>query len=259
MLMLAFLMFGCGPDKETTENGPEDSGEQTIEDPVDTPTTNPDSIRPLCLTKSSTSSYNDEITQVMDYTWDGLTQEATDWYAEYNDYGYVTKSNSSFDGYITNVIISYECDGWCKVQSTYYEDGTSPEDLQTIETQYNWEGNTQYQVGHGWSSESARYWKYNNMGYVVEYYDEGDGYNSQTNYEYSCSDTWCKLEEITSLLQRDGEDPSETVTEYAWDGNRQTSDNGSTFYNDYGYVLENDIVIGDSITRQEYTYVCDGE
>ena len=259
MTAFTILLLSCGPEKLAPEQESFDSAEEEIDESIELPTTNVDSIRPFCFKQTYQSSYNGEITDEISYTWDGFTQEATDWYAEHNDYGYLTKSNSSFDGYISNVIISYDCDGWCKVQSTYYEDGTSPEDLQVTETQYYWEGNTQYQVGHGMSSESARYWKYNDMGFVIEYYDEGDGYYSQTNYEYSCSDTWCKLEKITTLLQREGEAPSETVLEYSWDGNRQNSDNGSTLYNDYGYVLEQSIIFGDAVTLQEHTYICDGE
>jgi hypothetical protein len=259
MLVFALLTLGCGPEKEAPEPEAHDSAEQTIDPPTDTPSTNPDSIRPLCLTQTYKYSYNGEVTQEVDYTWDGFIQEATDWHAEYNDYGYITKSNSSFDGYISNVIISYECEGWCKVVNTYHEDGTSPEDIETTETQYNWEGNTQYQVGHGWGSETARYWKYNEMGYVIEYYDEGDGYNSMTTNEYSCNDYWCQLEKATNLLQMEGQDPTESIIDYTWEGNRQTSENGSTLYNEYGYVLENEILIGDSSSQQEYTYVCDGE
>jgi len=257
MYTIVFLIFGCGPDKDSSIEEPLDTSDSYTEDTSESHSTNPNAIRPFCRRQTYKSYYNGELTSDITYSWDGFSQEAEDWYAEYNDYGYITKSNSTYDGYISNVINSYECDGWCKVLSSYYEGGSSAEELDVTETEYTWEDNTQYQSTNG--LDASRFWVYNDMGYVIEYYDEGSGYNTTSRYEYSCDDHWCKLEKTTTILQMEGQEATESIVEHEWNGNQNNFDGGYKRYNEYGYLIAIEFSSPGSISLEEFTYQCDPE
>lgn len=245
---LVYFLWGCTAEK-TSSNGQQSiDSPQSSEDTADQDSDTLDRVRPFCKRMTYTSSYDGEITSEITYTWDGYKQEAPDWSAEYNEYGYLTKSNSSFDGYISNSIISYECDGWCKVLTTFYETGSSAEDLSATAVTYTWEGNTQFQ--------GARYWIYNDLGYVIEQYDEGSEYSTTTSYTYDCNETWCKPTASTTLLET-AEGPTESTSQYTWEGNRQILDNGYKLFNEHGYLLELEISSPGSVSLETFTYECD--
>lgn len=252
-MVLAYVFLGCSSiDKttdveETTDLDSADTGSQDTETPSDI-TLPDDAIRPFCRTQTYKSSSNGEVLTDITYTWEGNTQTAPEWQGEYNNYGYLTKSLSTMNEYISNSILTYECDGWCRLQTSYYESGESAENLDVSEIEYRWEGNTQYQ--------DARYWVYNDYGYVVEQYDEGSGFNSTITNEYECDEHWCKLQRATTVLQSTNGD-TETVVDYTWEGNRQTSETGYTLYNEYGYVLEQEYSSATFNSFMEFSYLCD--
>ena len=245
-MVVAYVVLGCSfVDKATDLDLSDTAQDRESSSDVILPD---DAIRPFCRVQTYKSTYNGEILADIAYTWEGYTQTTTDWRAEYNEYGYLTKSFGVLDEYISNTIMTYECDGWCKLQRSYYESGNSAENLDVSEVTYRWEGNTQYQ--------DPRYWVYNDYGYVVEQYDEGSGFNSMITNEYECGVHWCKLQRSTTLFQNT-EGETETVVDYSWDGNRRTSEAGYVLYNEYGYILEQEYSSPNSNSLLEYSYLCD--
>jgi hypothetical protein len=254
MFFVLSFFFSCSNDKTSDTSSQDDTSQQNDPVPQDTEPSSEEhnedinSIRPFCKQQAYKNIYNGEILTDITYTWEGNTQETIDWYAEYNNFGYVTKSLSFMDGYTSNSILTYDCDGWCKILKSFYESGSSPENLASTEIEYIWEGNTQYQ--------EARYWVYNEYGYVIESYDEGVGFDSTTTNEYECGVYWCKLLKRT-IQTRIEEEITENILEYTWEELRQNTDNGYVLYNEYGYVLEQESYVGDSVSRQEYSYDCE--
>ena len=245
------FLLGCSPEKPSSpqEEEQQDQAEQQLTDDTAEQAADPlYRVRPFCKRMTYSSTYNGETTTEIAYTWEGNTQNAPNWSAEHNEYGYITKSYSTSDGYISNSNISYECDGWCKVLTSVYESGDSAESLNTTTVNYTWEGNTQFQ--------GLRYWVYNDLGYVIEQYDEGNGYSTTTTYTYDCNETWCKTLQSTTLLDTT-EGQTESISQYTWEDNRQILENGSKLFNEYGYILEMEFSSPGSVTLETFTYECD--
>jgi hypothetical protein len=102
---------------------------------------------------------------------------------------------------------------------------------------YNWKGNTQ--TGDGTITE------YNDDGSVIRYIEE----NGHTyTFEYDDCENFCRLTKKTE----EGTLGDRIVTNYTWDGNIQTSDDGTiTEYNDYGRKTKQ--TQGQRISTWQYT------
>ncbi|HCH62817.1 MAG: hypothetical protein CL927_20630 [Deltaproteobacteria bacterium] len=136
------------------------------------------------------------------------------------------------DDYAIRRTLDWSCDGWCKLLKVVQEEGPSLEDLSFVtESEYDWDGNTQYQ-----GNPDTRYTVYNDMGYVVEFHDEGDGYVRDEVTTYDCDAVWCRQTSYETVLETSEGTTTET-TNYEWSGNEVTWETGSATYNEYGYPL----------------------
>lgn len=222
-------------DTEDTEENTEDTGPRPP-------------IRPFCKMLSYTDSWNGEVSNQATYAWNGLTQTSDTSTATFNEYGYQTNSETEYEGWLVLTEATYECDGWCKMLSTTSSQGYDTSSLEVSETLYDWTDNKQ-------SQGDSRYWVYNDMGYVIEMHDEGDGFSNTSFYDYDCGEVWCKLVKITTQNTSNGE-TDELFTSYSWEGNTQLAPNGSTEYNDYGYITHRTTESSVGTSEQFYTYDC---
>lgn len=271
-MILWMTLLGCADKTEDTattieDTSAEDTGQtdtDTSTDTVDTDSGQEDTgdeiagpIRPFCKMTSNTLTENSEVLSVIEFAWDGLTQTSDYESMEvtYNEYGARLTSYRNVDGYVYEVTSEFECDGWCKEQRSVWSQGSPDQTPYVTEDVYLWEGNKQILTDTGTAS---RYWIYNDMGAVIEFFDGGETYANLSEYEYDCNEYWCKNTAMMSTSVVNGETTIQEYT-YEWEGNRQT---GGTYYNyqlynDYGYLLEREYSQSGNIYRQNWTYDCD--
>lgn len=251
-----WALLACG-DKTTSQDTATENTEDTSNLSEDT-ATNQDTnttedtgprppIRPFCKTLSYVDQFNGATTNEATYTWNGNTQVTDTATSTFNDYGYQLTSETEYEGWMVLTENTYECDGWCKLLSSTSSQGYDASSMEITETTYQWNDNTQIQ--------DVRYWVYNEMGYVLEFHDERDGFSNTTTYEYECNDTWCKLMKGTTVTTND-EGTDQMATSYSWEGNTRTDPNGSTRFNDYGYITHRITESTVGVSEQLYTYDC---
>ena len=208
--------------------------------------------RPFCRTLNYTFSTNGEIITEHNYTWEGNIQTTTNIENIYNDRGYpIRMYNREDDDYIYESTYDYSCDAWCKLEHYTSAQGYEDQEMSTSEYVYTWEGNTQSTAG------GAVYWIYNDFGYPIESYESGSGYETQTWTEYECTPYWCKAQNHTYANSVNGVVSDEVYTEYIWEGNTLYWDNNYITYNEYGYILEQEVNFGNTTNFNTMTYNCD--
>lgn len=255
-MTLLMILLACG-DKEAVDTAnseleQEQSEEGTAEPSSEDTNTDPGVVpKPVCKMLTAFQEYNGDVTMDEMYTWNGLVQTSSDGTYTYNDKGYILSSSTTdSSGYVSDNTYTYDCGWWCKMQRHISSQGYEGEEPATLDVTYVWNDNVQS------TTEGGRSWTYNDMGYVTESVDAGDGYETRTTTEYTCDDVWCKDIRTTSVTLVDGLNPIETVLEYTWSGNVKTWDQNTVTYNEFGYVTETILEESLSQVYAAYTYDC---
>ena len=253
-MTLLMMLIACGDkntvdtatvEEEQTEDGTAESSSE------DTNTESDASSKPVCKMLTAFQEYNGDVTQDETYTWNGLVQTSSEGTYTYNEQGYVLSSSTTdASGYVSDNTYTYDCGWWCKMQSHRSSQGYADEEPTVLDIAYVWNGNVQA------TTEGGRSWTYNDMGYVTEFVDSGDGYETRTTTDYTCDDVWCKDIRTTSTTLIDGLNPMETIVEYTWSGNVKTWGQNTVSYNEFGYVTEMTLEESLSQVYAAYTYDC---
>ena len=221
-------------------------------DADDTVISNDLANRPFCKARTYVFSSNGQIVTEHNYTWEGNTQTATNIENVYNERGYpIRMFNREDDGYIYESTYTYACDDWCKLQQYTFAQGYEDQDMSVSGEEYTWEGNTQS------ATTGNNSWIYNDLGYVIESYESGSGYSVETWTNYECNAYWCKAQDHTYINSTNGAAMDEIYTQYEWQGNTQYWDSNYITYNEYGYVLEQEVQFGNTTNFNAITYDCD--
>lgn len=198
-------------------------------------------------------------------------------YYQYNQFGYVTESMTIDE--ISSTFLQYEYDcssGWCKILSSNRE-FISESDVSLFQSNCMWEGNTSY-CDHSveesgistYTPNNGSFTTYNDKGYATETYEVTDAGFTRVTFSYECGETWCALQRLSSehnsvggttiqvqdctwttdntcMLSDSTTDVSGAVTESFLDGSYQR-------FNDYGYLIEQHLLVDGFVTHQEYVY-----